>query len=88
MTPEATDVSASPASEIDDEPTVVLESTFRPSGKVAHREYPVETESIPPGHEPDHWPVLAMSSEGRLLLDTDDLRAVWTGPGSWEGGRL
>jgi hypothetical protein len=69
-----------------DELTVVLKSTFVPGGEVACREYTVETESIPPGHEPDHWPTLAEYDTGRLLLDTDDLRAVWTGPGSWEGG--
>lgn len=87
MTRRATDASASAANEIDDEPTVVLESTFLPSGEVVWREYPVETESIPPGREPDHWPVLTRNGAGRLLLDTDALRAVWTGPGSWEGSQ-
>ena len=66
----------------DDRPTVVLESVFLPSGEHARREYPVEREAIPPGREPSHWLVLATSSAGRLLLDTDDLRAIWTGPGS------
>lgn len=66
---------------------VTLESTFLPSGEIACREYPVERESIPPGSEPEHWPVLAVRGDGRLLLDTDALRAVWTGPGSWDGGR-
>ena len=83
----ATDASASTVSEIDDEPTVVLESTFLQSGEVARREFPVEIEPVPPGSEPKHWPVLADRGDGRLLLDTDDLRAVWTGPGSWEGDR-
>jgi hypothetical protein len=69
-------------------PIVVLESTF-PSGEIARREYPIACESVPPGSEPAHWPVLDVREAGRLLLDTDDLRAVWTGPGSspWEGGR-
>jgi hypothetical protein len=85
VTREATDAGPSSASETDSEPTVVLESTFLPSGKVTRREYPVERESIIPGHEPDHWPVLAIDGDDRLLLDTDDLRAVWTGPGPWKG---
>ena len=63
------------------EPIVTLQSTFVPSGEVARREYPVECESIPSGSEPGHWPVLAVRGDGRLLLDTDALRAVWTGPG-------
>jgi len=68
-------------------PSVVLESTF-PSGEVARREYPIARESIPPGREPAHWPVLDVREAGRLLLDTDALRAVWTGPGSspWATG--
>lgn len=65
----------------DDTPTVVLESVFLPSGEVARREYPVVREAIPPGSEPEHWLVLETSGAGRLLLDTDALRAVWTGPG-------
>jgi hypothetical protein len=80
-------VDAPAAGEISDKPTVVLESVF-PSGEHACREYLVETESIPPGHEPEHWPVLVANDTGRLLLDTDALRAVWTGPGSWERGRV
>ena len=68
-------------------PTIILESTFVPSGEVAQREYPVEYESIPPGNEPEHWPILAIRSDGRLLLDTDDLRAVWTGSGTWRSDR-
>ena len=67
--------------------TVVLESTFLPSGEVACREYPVERESILPGSEPERWPVLAVRGDGRLLLDTDALRAVWTGPDPWNGDR-
>lgn len=70
-----------------DESTVTLESTFLPSGEVAYREYPIERESIPSGGEPAHWPVLAIRGNGRLLLDTDDLRAVWTGSGPWESER-
>lgn len=66
----------------DDTPTVVLESVFLPSGEHARREYPVVRKTTPPGSEPSHWPVLATSGDGRLLLDTDALRAVWTGPGS------
>jgi hypothetical protein len=65
-------------------PTIVFESTFVESGEVASREFVVENESILPGHEPDHWPVLIKDDTGRLLLDTDDLRAVWTGPDSWK----
>lgn len=72
----------------DDRPTVVLESVFLPTGEHARREYPVEREAIPPGREPGHWLVLATSGDGRLLLDTDALRAVWTGLGSspWATG--
>lgn len=64
-----------------DRPTVVLESTF-PSGEHVRREYPVVRESILPGSEPDHWLPLARTDAGRLLLDTDVLRAVWTAPRS------
>ena len=87
MTRKATDAGTSAASETSDGPIVVLESTFLPSGEVARREYPIERESIPPGSEPEHWPVLTVRGDGRLLLDTDDLRAVWTGPGPWGGDR-
>jgi hypothetical protein len=68
-----------------DPSSVVLESTF-PTGEVARREYPIARERIPPGSEPDHWPVLATAGAGRLLLDTDALRAVWTGPRSSPSG--
>lgn len=61
--------------------TVVLESTF-PTGEHAQREYPIDSEAIPPGSEPGHWLVLETTDAGRLLLDTDALRAVWTDPGS------
>ena len=70
-----------------DKPTIVLESTFISSGERARREYFVETESIPLGCEPEHWIELIARDDGRLLFDTDALRAVWTGPGSWEGGQ-
>ena len=62
-----------------DASTIVLESTFLSSGEIVHQEYQSNA-SRPPGSEPEHWPVLAIRGEGRLLLDTDDLRAVWTGP--------
>lgn len=62
-------------------PSIVLETTF-PTGEVARRSYPIEREAIEPGREPDHWLVLATSGAGRLLLDVDALRAVWTDPGS------
>jgi len=65
----------------DDLPTVVLESTF-PTGEVARREYPIEREAIPPDVHPELWLVLLVDVDGLLLLDTDALRAVWTGPGS------
>lgn len=80
-----TDEDTSAASEAG-KATVVLESTFVPSGEVARREYPVENESIAPGCEPDHWIELTVLDDGRLLLDIDALRAVWTGPNPWEGG--
>ena len=79
-------VDAPAAGEASDGLTVVLESTFIPSGEVACREFSVETEPIAPGCEPEHWIELAARDDGRLLLDTDALRAVWTGSGSWKGG--
>jgi hypothetical protein len=85
MTRRVADASASTTSEVSNEPTVILESTFVPSGEVARREFPVENEPIAPGCEPDHWIELTVCDSGRLLLDIDALRAVWTGPGRWRG---
>lgn len=79
------DASTSAASEANDGPIVVLESTFVPSGEVARREFPVENEPIVPGCEPEHWIELTARDDGRLLLDTDALRAVWAGPDPWGG---